>query len=473
MRRLAALTLGCAAGLLPVMAESQPAPPAVAPATSGEARPAPAGTALLEAAYQDDLAAARRLIQAGAPAGQANRYGATPLALACQNGNPEMVVLLLEAGAEANTTSAGGETVLMTAARTGHLECVNALLGRGAMVDAKERRGQTALMWAAAAGHAPVVETLLMAGADFRTPLKSGFTPLLFAVREGHQDVVRVLRQAGVDINEAARPDKSGGRLLRAGTAALMLAVENAHFELALELVKAGADVNDQRSGFTPLHAVTWARRTQRGDGDDGNPPPAGSGNVTSLEFVRAMVAAGANVNARLEKGSGGGGKLNLKGATPFLLAAETDDLELLKVLHSLGADPSLANADGCPPLLAACGVGVTAPGEEPGSEADALATANWLLDLGADINAVDQRGETAMHGAAYKLSPKLVELLDRRGADIEVWNRKNRSGWTPLLIAQGFRQGNFRPIAEMEEVISRVMRAKGVEPPPAPPRQP
>lgn len=473
MRWLAALALGGAAGLFPAMAEGPPAPPPGAPAVSAEALPAPAGNALLEAAYQDDLAAVRRLILAGAPVGQANRFGATPLALACQNGNSGMVALLLEAGAEANTTSAGGETVLMTAARTGNAECVKALLGRGAMVDAKERHGQTALMWAAAAGHATVVEILLGAGADFRTPLKSGFTPLLFAVREGRREVVRVLRQAGADINEAARPDKSGGRHLRAGTAALMLAVENAHFELALDLVKAGADVNDQRSGFTPLHAVTWARRTQRGDGEDGNPPPAGSGNVTSLDFVRAMVPAGAKVNAGLEKGSGGGGKLNSKGATPFLLAAETDDLELLKVLHSLGADPSLANADGCPPLLAACGIGVTAPGEEPGSEADALATVNWLLDLGADINAVDQRGETAMHGAAYKLSPKLVELLDQRGADVMVWNRKNRSGWTPLLIAQGFRQGNFRPIAEMEEVIARVMRARGIEPPPAPARQP
>lgn len=471
MIRLAALVFGSAAGLAPV-AVGGPAATAEKSTAAGtdDVRPG-AAVSLLEAALQDDLPAVRRLLQAGASAGQANRYGATPLALACQNGNPAMVRLLLEAGAEANTVSAGGETVLMTAARTGNLECVSALLSRGAAVEARERRGQTALMWAADAGHAPVVDALLKAGANFRLPLRSGFTPLLFAVREGRAEVVRLLLQAGADVNEAARPDKGGGRHLRDGTAPLMLAVENGHFELALELVKAGADVNDQRSGFTPLHAVTWVRRTPRGE-DDGNPPPAGSGQVTSLDFVRAMVAAGAEVNARLEKGSGGGGKLNLKGATPFLLAAETDDLDFLKVLHALGADPSIPNADGCPPLLAACGVGVTAPGEEPGSEADALATANWLLNLGADINAVDQRGETAMHGAAYKLAPRLVQFLDHRGADIAIWNRKNRSGWTPLLIAQGFRQGNFRPIAEMEEVISRVMRAKGVEPPPAPLRK-
>ena len=137
-----------------------------------------------------------------------------------------------------------------------------------------------------------------------------------------------------------------------------------------------------------------------------------------------------------------------------------------------MGADPNIPNADHCPPLLAAAGVGVTAPGEEPGTEAEALATLTWLLDQGADINAMDANGETAMHGAAYKIMPKIATLLDSRGADIKVWNQNNRSGWTPLLIAQGYRQGNFRPIAEMEAVISEVMKARGVTPPAAPKRK-
>ena len=427
---------------------------------------------LLSAVDADDAVAVRRAISAGAKVSEANRYGVTPLAQACQNGNVELVKLLLEAGADVKATQGGGETALMIASRTGRVECVKALLEKGADANASERHGQTSLMWAASQGNTEVVDLLLANGADFRPSLKSGFNALLFAVREGRSAVVRSLLKAGASVNEVARVEKSKGTSMRNGTSPLMLAVENGHFELALELVAAGADPNDQRSGFTPLHAVTWARRTPRGDGDDGNPPPAGSGKTTSLEFVRELVRLGANVNTRLENGSGGGGRLNTKGATPFLLAAQNVDLALVKLLAELGADPKLANVDNCPPLLAASGVGVTAPGEEPGTEAEALATITWLLDHGADINAVDDRGETVMHGAAYKIMPKIVTLLDTCGADITIWNRKNKSGWTPLLIAQGYRQGNFRPIAEMEDVFSKVMKARGVEPPPAPKRK-
>ena len=167
-------------------------------------------TALHWAAHLDDLETAKLLVSANANV--TNRYGVTPLSLACQNGSAAMVELLLARGADANTTLRGGETVLMTAARTGKAGAVNALLKRGAEVNAKERRGQTALMWAAADGHTEVVELLLKAGADFRTPLPdSGFTPLLFAVREGRAEVVRALLKAGVDVNEAMQPQNPGG----------------------------------------------------------------------------------------------------------------------------------------------------------------------------------------------------------------------------------------------------------------------
>lgn len=428
--------------------------------------------ALLEAVHLDEVAAVRRLLQTGAEVSTPNRYGVTPLVTACQNGNPELVRLLLAAGADAGTVQAGGETALMTAARTGQTECVRALLEKGAEVNARERRGQTALMWAASAGHAEVVDLLLAQGADFRTTLKSGFNALFFAVREGRTGAARSLLRAGADVNEATQVGKPNPTSLRKGTAPLMLAVENGHFELALELAAAGANPNDQRSGYTPLHAVTWARRTARGDGADGNPPPAGSGKIGSLEFVRELGKLGADINARLEAGAGGDGRLNMKGATVFLLAAQNEDLALLRLLKELGADPNIPNADHCPPLLAAAGVGVTAPGEEPGTEAEALATLTWLLDQGADINAVDANGETAMHGAAYKIMPKIATLLDSRGARITVWNQNNRSGWTPLLIAQGYRHGNFRPIAEMEAVISKVMKARGATPQAAPKRK-
>lgn len=423
-------------------------------------------TALHWAAYRDDLETAKLLVSANPNA--TNRYGVTPLSLACQNGNTAMVELLLAQGADANTTLRGGETVLMTAARTGQPGPVSALLSRGAKVDAKERRGQTALMWAAADGHAGVVELLIKAGADFRTALPdSGFTPLFFAARDGRAEVVRVLLQAGAGVNEAMQPKKSNSKSPGKGTSALILAVENGHFELALDLIKAGADPNDQRSGFTPLHVMTWVRKPQRGE-DEGAPPPQGSGALSSLQFSRQLVQHGADVNAPLKTGNGGAGLYNKLGATPFLMAASTADIAYLRLLIEFGADPSLANADNCTPLIVACGIGVgsAAANEVAGEEPEVLEVAQLLLKLGADVNAVDTNGETAMHGAAYKNLPKVVQFLADHGAKVEIWNKKNKYGLDPLGIAEGHRPGNFKPSVETVEALRKVMLAAGVTPP-------
>jgi ankyrin repeat protein len=426
-------------------------------------------TALHWAAYHDDLELVTRLLKARANAKAANRYGVMPLSLACTNGNAEIVELLLASGAEPNAPLRGGETPLMTAARTGRLKPVELLLARGADVNAKEHRGQTALMWAAAEGHAQVVQALLTAGADFRSPLPSGFTPLLFTSREGKTDVVRVLLEAGADVNEALEPEKTPARAARTGSSPLILAVENGHFELAAMLLEKGADPNDQRSGFAPLHMISWVRKPNRGDGEDGDPAPRGSGQLSSLDFARALIASGADVNLRLKRGASGRGILSRRGATPLLLASMTADLPLLKLLIELGADPRIANADGCTPLMAAAGIGTLAPGEEAGTEAEALATLELLLELGGDVNTVDRNGETAMHGAAYKSLPKVVQFLADKGAKIEVWNRRNTYGWTPLLIAEGYRPGNFKPSAETIAALHRVMLAVGVTPPAKP----
>ena len=87
-------------------------------------------------------------------------------------------------------------------------------------------------------------------------------------------------------------------------------------------------------------------------------------------------------------------------------------------------------------------------------------------LELGADVNAVDDNGETAMHGAAYKNLPKVVQFLADKGAKIDVWNKKNKYGWTPLVIAEGYRPGNFKPSPETEASVREVMIAAGVTPP-------
>ncbi len=424
-------------------------------------------TALHWAAHLDNLETAKLLLKSGARADATNRYGVTPLSLACANGNTEVVELLLAAGADPKTTLRGGETALMTAARTGKAGPVKALLKRGADVNARERRGQTALMWACADGHTEAVELLIKNGADIHATLPdSGFTPLFFAAREGRAAVVHALLKAGADVNATTDPRKPNSKSPSKGTSALILAVENGHYELALALVEAGADPNDQRSGYTPLHMMSWVRKPPRGE-DQGAPPPLGSGNLSSLQFIRKMVSHGAEVNARLKTGKGGAGQYNKVGATPFLMASATADIAYMKLLVELGADPLLGNVDNCGPLMVACGIGVgsDAANEVAGEELEVLEAAQLLLKLGADVNAVDANGETAMHAAALKNLPKAVQFLADHGAKIEIWNKKNKYGWTPLMIAEGHRPGNFKPSAETIAALHKVMLAAGVKP--------
>ena len=426
-------------------------------------------TALHWTAYQDDLEATTLLMRAGANVKAANRYGVTPLSLASANGNAAMVELFLTSGADANTALPGGETALMSAARAGSVGAVKALLARGAAVDAKEERsGQTAIMWAAAEGHAKVVETLIEVGADFKMRLPSGFTPLLFAVREGRIEVVRVLLKAGANVNETVsiegRKRVIGGRPLPAGASPLLVAIANAHFELAADLLEAGADPNASLPGYTPLHAMIPVRKSGIGDND---PAPEGSGSMSSLELVKRLVAHGADVNARMTK------RANLTntrliefGATPFLLAAQTADTELLRTLVGLGADPRLMNAENSTALMIAAGLATRSPGEDAGTESEVLEALQVLLDLGIDINAVDNNGETAMHAAAYKNLPNVVKFLAAKGARIGIWNKDDKFGWTPLAIAVGYRFGNFKPSPVTEAAIREVMIAAGVTPP-------
>ena len=437
---------------------------------AGVNAPQPDGmTALHWAVHHDDEALTSALLKAGANARAATRYGVTPLSLACTNGNSAIVERLLRAGADVHAALPGGETPLMTAARTGSVPVVQALVAAGAVVDAADdRRGQTALMWAAAEGHDAVVRALMAAGADVRRRLPSGFTPLLLAVREGRSTVVRTLVAAGVDVNEpipsAPRRRGYGGALPPVGATPLLLAVRNAHFHLAAELLEAGADPNASLPGYSVLHALTAVRKPGIGDND---PAPEGSGTLSSLELAKNLVARGADVNARMTRRANlNNTRLNEMGATPFLLASLTADVELMRFLVGAGADPGLTNVDNSTPLIVAAGLATRSPGEDAGTEDEVLAALQLLLDLGADIDAVDRNGETAMHAAAYKNLPRVVKFLAARGAKIEIWNRPDKWEWTPLAIAVGYRFGNFKPSPETEAAIREVMLAAGVTPP-------
>jgi ankyrin repeat protein len=432
--------------------------------------PEPDGaTALHWAVRTDDLETTDMLVRAGAKVDVRNRYGVTPLQLASANGNGAMVEMLLKNGADANTTLFEGETVLMVAARAGNAAAVKALLDHGANVNAKESwRGQTALMWAAAEGNSDVIRLLVARGADMKIRSNGGFTAFLFAVREGRIGGVKTFLELGADLNESLLVRRRAGGGAPAGAAppepepganAFMLAAENAHYELAAVLLDAGANPNSAPQGWTALHQVTWTRKAGFGDN---NPAPPGSGNMGSLDFVKALAKHGANLNARVTKRpSMGTTSLNSIGATPFLLAARTADADLMRLLIELGADPRLTNDDGATPLMVAAGVGTNSPGEDPGSEPEVFEAVKIALQYGGDINAIDKNGETAMHGAAYKHVPLVARYLAEHGAKVEIWNQPNKRGWTPLRITQGIPVGmNIAGDAPTRAVIQELLDA-------------
>jgi ankyrin repeat protein len=417
-------------------------------------------TALHWAVHRNDLASATELLRAGASAGAANRYGVTPLQLASENGNALLVEALIEHGADPNTTLPEGETALMTAARTGDVATIEALLARGADVHAQEGwKGQTALMWAAAENNAAAVTALITAGAklDVRSAA-GGFNALLFAVRAGAIDAARALLDAEAAVNDAL-PD---------GTSALVLGVTNAHYELAAVLLDYGADPNSDGQGWTALHQIAWSRRWNMGFN---LPGPAQTGDLDSLELVRKLVAAGANIDARQkqEPKDGNRNKLNRIGATPFLLAAKADDVPLMQVLLEQGADPRITTEAGTTALMAAAGVGIWAPGENPGTHEEALAAVKLALQAGGGaVNDVDANGETALHGAVYRGGAvDVIQFLADQGAKLDVVNGK---GWTPVIVADGveYTPNVLKRYPEAAALLRKLLDEQGLAVPPS-----
>jgi ankyrin repeat protein len=269
---------------------------------------------------------------------------------------------------------------------------------------------------------------------------------LLFAVREGQLDTVRLLIEAGADPNEKL-PD---------GSSALVLAATNANYELGLFLVDKGADPNAAENGWTALHTLSWVRHPNFGF----NPPgPTVGGNIDSLAFAKAMVARGANVNARITKEVTNGYRnaLNRLGATPLLMAARLADVQLMRALVALGADPKITTEDNATVLQVAAGVGIHSPGEDPGTEEEALACVKYAIELGGDPNAADDDDDTPLHGAAYRGAPSIVQYLVDHGAN--TFDKKNIYGWTPLRIADGvYRTATYKESAPTAALLRQLM---------------
>jgi uncharacterized protein len=415
--------------------------------------PEPDGTTALHwAVRQDDHEMVDRLIKAGANAKAANRYGVTPLYLACVNGSAPMIARLLEAGADANSATTEGETALMTVARTGNVEAAKVLLAHGADVNSKEQwRQQTPLMWAVAESHPEMVRELIAHGADVNArqvtwnwerqitkeprekwmPL-GGLTPLMFAARQGCMDCARILMKAGAEIN-AADPNN---------VSAMLLATINGHYDVAAFLLDQGGDPNiADETGRTALYAAVDMHTMP----ESNRPSPRETdNNLTSMDLIRSLLAHGANVNAQLKKIQPYRTKLDRgddtmlgAGTTPMLRAAKAGDAEAIQALLAKGADPKLATKSGITPLMAAAGLGTKEEDTtaRKKTEAEAIASMKLCLDAGVDVNAGDNQGDTALHGAAQKGWDQVVQFLVDHGAKLDV---KDKKGHTPLDAANG-----------------------------------
>ena len=400
------------------------------------ARQPDGGTALHWAVQWDDLPMAALLVGSGANASAANDYGIVPMYQACTNGSAAMVGLLLKSGANANAVLPSGETMLMAAARAGSVEAVTALLASGASVNAAEKtRGQNALMWAVSERHSDVARALIEADADINARTTSGFTPLLFAAREGDLDTARLLAERGADVNQAAGD----------GSSPLLVATVRGHAGMGIFLLNRGADPNAAGTGYTALHWASgiWeSLMTKDYTIESGEWSTLGGVVRQREELIKALVAHGADINAPLTRNPprfghtfwrmlGGGG---LEGATPFFVAAMAGDLPIMKLLLAAGANPAIPTRDGTTPLIVAAGLGVVEE-ETRIPQSNRIDAIRFLLDLGADVNAANAAGNTALHAAAFVGFDDVTKFLAGTGARL---SPKNKRGQTPLKVAAG-----------------------------------
>jgi ankyrin repeat protein len=441
----------------------------------GADAPLPDGsTALHWAVLREQTAAVDLLLQAGADANVRNRNGMFPLYLAALNGNTALVQQLLDAGADVNERLPNGETALMTASATGSAAVVELLLSRGALVDARDPEyQQTALMVAARSNHPAVVDLLLRHGAEAnlhtrlgppmihlppckgtgcgsegvginrsgvpdrgeRYEQKGGMTALLYAAREGNTEVAALLLAAGAD-REAAEAN---------GITPLLMASLNNQVDTALLLLQQGAQVNvEDFWGRTPLFAAVDYRNLDMNSGNEDSPVTNHVDRAALLPLINALIDAGADLNARTREwhpekkwlyALNDVSWVDMTGQTPFLRAALAGDVTVMRLLLEHGADPHISTYEGTTPLMAAAGVNWTVAQTYTESDASSLAAVELCLELGADINARNSMGLSALLGAANRGFDDMIRLLAANGAQLDA---KDAVGRSALQWAEG-----------------------------------
>ena len=436
-------------------------------------------TPLHWAVWADHPETVEELLRAGATATSPNAFGVTPIYTAAERGNARIIRRLLAAGAKAEGVDRSGETVLMAAIRSGSLDAVTALVEAGADVNAKDAQlGHTVLMMAVRSDNAPIVKLLLARGAmlEARTrvgakpaarppgtgggshgvgivrsgvppqgeqlPTPGGMTPLMYAARDGSLDAARVLVEAGAALN-ATDPN---------GMTPLMLAITNGKIPVAQLLVDKGADVRAADwYGRTALWAAVEIRNLDMRSGATDN----GIDREAAMRLIASIIDKGADVNARVKEFPPQRRHLlplaslewvDFTGQTAFIRAAQSADVPVMKLLLSKGAYPAITTFNGTSALMAAAGVNWVIGQTYSESPARWLEAVQLCLELGLEVNAVNEMGLGAAHGAANRGSDDIIELLARRGARLDVADKHGR---TPYNWAEGVFLATNSPVAK------------------------
>ena len=302
-----------------------------------------------------------------------------------------------------------------------------------------------------------------------REPDGGALTALVYAARTGSIEAARVLLDAGADVNQTTRY----------GWSPLLAATQNQNYQMGKFLIERGASVNlANKGGWTPLYLATDNRNIEGGD------YPTRTADLDSLAYITYLLDKGADVNARITESTETrtvftNQWLNEEGATAFLRAAQSGDLQLLKLLVARGADPKINTKLGITPLAVAAGIGWVEGVTHEHSPEETLEAIKYLLSLGINPNAQADTGRVALHGAAHKGATEVVKVLVASGARLDVrdfGNTDNRGSpelsahtWVPIDYADGLVRVGVQsaiPHPETSKVLRELMLKAGLKVP-------
>ena len=294
-------------------------------------------------------------------------------------------------------------------------------------------------------------------------------TPLIFAARANDLESVKVLLDAGVDVNQ-----QTGY-----GWTPLLVATQNRYYKLGAYLIERGADVNlAHKGGWVPLYLATDNRNIENGD------YPVRKPDMDHLDFIKMLLDKGASVNHRVKDSSETrtvftNQWLSEDGATAFLRASQSGDVELMKLLLSRGADPKIETLLGVSALDVAAGIGWVEGITFEWSAKQTLDAVKVLLELGLDPNSQADTGRVALHGAAHKGHAGVIQALYDAGAKLDVRDYGNTDArgsemaghtWLAVDYADGLVRVGVQSAIQHPEaglLLRKLMTAQGMKAPP------